>query len=107
MKPEVWAQKSMMPVCRPVRMLVPLPSWPMLKTWISMAPDVRFETSSEKRLSTSYNGWAWVSAKVSLRVWVGVAAHPVRPTNGIATDAAIPVAPIFRSLRRSIMMFSP
>jgi hypothetical protein len=40
-------------------------------------------------------------------VWVGAAAHPVRPTNGIATDAAIPDAPIFRSLRRSIMMFSP
>ena len=30
--------------------------------------EVRFETSSEKRLSTSYNGWAWVSAKVSLSV---------------------------------------
>jgi hypothetical protein len=43
-----------------------------------------------------------------LRVWVGVAAHPVRPMKGIATDAARPDAEIFRSLRRSIMMpFSP
>ncbi len=53
MNPEVCAQKSMMPVCSPVRILVPLPSCPMLKTWMSMSPDVRLATSSEKRLSTS------------------------------------------------------
>ena len=43
-----------------------------------MAPEVRFPTSSAKRLSTSYSGWACVSAKVSLSVWVGAAAQPVR-----------------------------
>src|ERR1700743_890243 len=71
---------------------------------MSTAPEVRFETSAEKRFSTSYSGWFWVSANVSFRVWAGVSAHPVRPTNGIATDAAAPVAPIFRSLRRAIMV---
>src|ERR1700759_1620109 len=76
----------------------------MLNTWMSTAPEVRFETPAEKRFSTSYSGWLCGSGDCCLRAWAGVLAHPVRPTKGIATDAAAPVAPIFRSLRRAIMV---